>query len=118
MAVRSKLLGLRASSSTGSPQHIYTCPADRTAIVKFVSVHNGTNVAGAVRLAVRRAGVDVSIWRQPGVAAATIVTLTGWDLVLEPDDQLLAFIDAAFGQNAVVQFAVAGAELDGVAPPP
>lgn len=107
MAVRTNRLGgptLVASMTTST---LYTCPAGRTAIVKFLTQRGTSATAARITYLLRVAGVDLPL--RSDDAAVTNAGLVVW-WVVEAGESIKVTNDGGFG----VYIALHGTELEGV----
>lgn len=110
MAVRTKLLVPPTLLTTTGPITLYTCPADETAIVKWIHEVNGNASPRWWSMTMRVSGADVPvIWRRTVPAAGSQAT-ESW-LVVPPGGILKVTQELA---NAVT-LTMSGTELEGYA---
>lgn len=93
---------------------LYTCPPDKTALIKDYTFVNRTGASRTMALAVRTGGVECRVHPGGLVATSGALTASGRDIVLLPGDALVLYVG---GENAssAIDGCVFGALLDGVA---
>lgn len=111
MAVRSRLLASVPSLAQNAWTTLYTVPAERTAIVKFIGVSNVSGAARRVDLAVRNTAGRSRFAVVPAVPSPGDWLTPSMELALNPGDALDVWTDSA--GNTLVGIVVAGALLEG-----
>lgn len=111
MAAQTKLLARHLAAESATHELIYTCPADKTAIVKEVCFTNLSGTATSLMVVDHGEGSGWVAWAN--VPATQQATDRGRFAVLEPGDTLYSF---STGEHTDAQwFEVFGAEVDAVA---
>lgn len=87
MAVRSALIAHGSALVPSAGLTLFTCPEQRTAIVKDVVLTNNAGSTSNLTLQLRSAGVGVGVVRE-AVPDAGRTTATQRFIVLEPGDEL------------------------------
>lgn len=109
MAVRSRRLGGPTFLTVTTDVLIYTVPADRTALIKSVSIANNSAGSAAIRVGIGGTGTGAVILRTGTVAATSGLVLVGLDLVAMPGEAVYV---AASVANALT-VSLHGAQLLG-----
>lgn len=87
MAVRSNRLWATGNLTGGGPHALVTCPADRTIIVKDLTVQNVSAATQAVSITLRTPSAALNVWRGDVASGVTAVDRDRF-VVLEPGDSL------------------------------